>query len=788
MNDLMFTPHIKSYLESIHLPLMALSLKDSDFLDSESHPARSVLNQLSSLESAIKSNRVYKTQQISDILDQLFNRIAQEALDNPDVFSIVDENLKEITQFVTKTSEANVRRVVEAYEGKQKLEQARTLIQQEINERICGKYVPKVIPTLLDSGWQHLLLITELNDDNKTNARTQYLKVIDYLLKWLTFEGTFDDTQSLEIQRVLAFIENKLGSVCTNAFLHDKVMDELKASLIGSGVPRIRKAVEKILIEPSQTESRDNKSDVIETNWTRQLARFQTGEWFTFSLEAEEFEALKLIWINNDRHLFVFVNQEGQKKLELSHDELVALLRSGSCNKIESLDEPLMDRAANMMLQKMHEKLVYSANHDPITNLINRREFIRQLKDRLTSVEEGKQILCYLEVINFRTITNICGLSAGDELIRNISQLINSHLGQDTVCARMGDKTFGLLIKQSTEADSYDIAKKLSEKIRQSHFVREEKSFVIDVSIGMVPFFNYGLSVDELLKQADSASISAKNTGRNRIRIYRDDDEALKTQSNLHHWIGRIDQIVNGNGLFVRCQKIAPIKPDKKSHSHFEILLGIRDENGTIVPPNNFLPAVEHCHRMPEIDDWIIRNVFQWIEQNQEYFDLIGGFAINLSGQSLNSEDFLESLLQRLKTTPIPLHKITFEVTETVASENLVFTESFISQIKQFGYKFSLDDFGTGYSSYSYLKRLDVDYLKIDGSFVKEIAENSTDVAMVKSINEIAHSLGLETIAEYVESNEIHRVLQEIGVDYGQGWIIHKPVNLSELSHQTEAA
>jgi EAL domain-containing protein (putative c-di-GMP-specific phosphodiesterase class I) len=185
---------------------------------------------------------------------------------------------------------------------------------------------------------------------------------------------------------------------------------------------------------------------------------------------------------------------------------------------------------------------------------------------------------------------------------------------------------------------------------------------------------------------------------------------------------------------------------------------------------------------MPEIDKWIVENVFLWIVGNRRCFDSIGGFAINLSGQSLNSEDFLNFLKDRLSLQDVPPEKITFEVTETVAAGSLVFTKRFIKEVKQFGCKFSLDDFGTGYSSYSYLKSLDVDYLKIDGSFIKDIATSPTDMVMVNSMNEIAHSLEMETIGEYVENMTIHTILKEIGVDYAQGWGVQKPILLTDLS------
>jgi len=285
----------------------------------------------------------------------------------------------------------------------------------------------------------------------------------------------------------------------------------------------------------------------------------------------------------------------------------------------------------------------------------------------------------------------------------------------------------------------------------------------------------------QLLQQADSASISAERSSQNRILLFSDENESLTRQTALYKWIGHIDNLFLQNRLFIRCQMIAPIEQDNHDHLHYEILLGIKDETGSIVPPDQFIPAVERCKRMPEIDQWIIDNVFSWIENNRDYFDSMDGFSINLSGQSINSEAFLEYLKASLESKNVQADKLTFEITETVASENLVFTKRFIKTIKQFGCKFSLDDFGSGYSSYAYLKNLNVDYLKIDGAFVKDIVNNKADMAIVKSMNEIAHSLNLKTIAEYVENDEIRDVLRQIGVDYAQGYGIQKPIPLTEL-------
>ncbi len=775
-HELDHTPNIKSYLETIKLPLMALTLQDPNFLDSQNHPARDLLNQLSSLESAVDQNKVIKNTQIKQVLDQLVSRIGQGSITNPGIFARANEELKEISQPVAKSRELNIRRVIEIYEGKQKLEQARQKIQRAIDNRLVGKPVPSVIQLLLDSGWQHLLVITELNGED--NDRQRYLEVLDELMLWYSDLEKPSEEQGNIIEMELDYINSKLGSVCTNAFVHSEIIEELNATLIGTGSPRVRQPITKIVIEPK---AKETKHEFISDSWDLQVDQFETGDWFTFSLEKEVFEPLNLVWIGKTPPVYVFVNRDGYKKQELTPSDLAEFLESGVVTQIENLDEPLMDRATTNMLQQMQEKLIHSISHDPVTNLPNRKRFINLLKEQLYD-HSASHVLGFLEIEDFRVITNICGLIGGDQLLLQVAQSVSNKLGKDGLLSRLGDKSFGFLVKNASSEEGQETAKNIRDLINKANFVWDDKSYTISVSIGLVPVSQGIYNAEELLQKADSVNISAKRSGHNRIRVYQENDESLKTQTDIHEWAGRIDRIFSEQRLFARCQMISPIDPEKNSHSHYEILLGVIDEVGKIIVPDKFIPAVERCQRMPEIDRWIVEHVFEWIMGNRACFDKIGGFAINLSGQSLNSEEFLTFLKDRLSIQDVPPEKITFEVTESIAAGSLAFTKRFIKEIKQFGCKFSLDDFGTGYSSYSYLKSLDVDYLKIDGSFIKDIANSPTDQVMVNSMNEIAHSLGLETIAEYVENMNIHAILKEIGVDYAQGYGIHKPMPLTELT------
>lgn len=778
-NEFNFSTDIKAYLEKIHLPLLSQSLQGNDFLDAELHPVRSILNQLAVLESAVNSNKVVRNINIKKSLNALIDRIVAEAGANPAIFAEVEQELNEITKQVAKSADLNIKRIVEAHEGRQKLEIAKRTVRQEIDQRLAGKPLPEIIRQILNSGWEQLLVIAELNDGKRHDEKQKYLAVIDDLIFWLYEQESIRKIQSGSIHKIIDVIDENLRPVCTDATQRRKIIEELTALLLGSGP---HKAVKRLETNGGATEASANVT--LEDNWTLLVEQLQVGEWLTMPSGSAGIEPMKLVWIGDVMQVYVFVNRDGLNSLELGKSELASLFRSGAAQKMESLDTPLMDRATNSMLQKMHEKLIHNATHDPVTNLYTRDEFVRQLKHEMAKLGNSAHMLCHVEVLDFRVITNICGAVGNEQLLKRLASLMAEQLRGYDLFARLGEQSFAILFKHCTAEEGYEKSKKLMKHIGDSHFQWEEKSFAIGLSMGLVPFGD-SFDVQQLLQQADSASISAESASQTRIVLFTSEDENLKRQNKLYEWIGHIDSVLAENRLFVRCQMIAPIEQERNDHRHYEILLGVRDEDGSIVPPDHFIPAVERCKRMPEIDRWIIGNVFLWIEKNRDFFDAMDGFAINLSGQSINSEAFLEFLKETLESSNFPVAKLTFEITETVASENLVFTKRFIKTIKQFGCKFSLDDFGSGYSSYSYLKNLNVDYLKIDGAFVKDIANNKADIAIVKSMNEIAHSLGLKTIAEYVENNEIRQILIGIGVDYGQGYHIQKPIPLNDLVMHT---
>jgi len=431
---------------------------------------------------------------------------------------------------------------------------------------------------------------------------------------------------------------------------------------------------------------------------------------------------------------------------------------------------------------KMAQQLSYQASHDALTGLINRREFDSQLELALKdSQKTGRQhTLCYMDLDQFKVVNDTCGHIAGDRLLKQLSQVLVSDVRDNDIFARLGGDEFGLLLEGCPLDKVENIVEKIRKTVKEFRFSWKEKSFELGVSIGVVPVTRDSASVTELLSEADAACYVAKDLGRNRVHKYQHGDTELVKHKSEMQWVNRIQQALEENRFIAYCQLIQPIFCENKRYS--EILVRMLDENGDIVLPGAFIPAAERFHLMSNIDRWVIGEVFSRLHNNSDGDDIY--YTINLSGQSVGDDTMLKYILESIKEYQIDPSVICFEITETAAVANLDSARVFIDQLHDLGCQFALDDFGSGLSSFAYLKNLDVDFLKIDGSFVRDIAHDPVDYAMVSSINKIGHLMGIKTIAEFVEDADILDRLKDIGVDYVQGYHIDIPKPLVENPDQ----
>lgn len=430
---------------------------------------------------------------------------------------------------------------------------------------------------------------------------------------------------------------------------------------------------------------------------------------------------------------------------------------------------------------ELAEKLSYQSSHDELTGLINRREFERRANGLLSNIDSQQvnHALCYMDIDQFKIVNDTSGHIAGDELLRQVGRLLQKSVRHQDTLARLGGDEFGLLMRHCSLEQAQRVVDVVLENIQNFQFNWEGQTFRIGISIGLVAITDKVDSLNQLLMQADSACYMAKELGRNRVHVYYPEDiEMAQRQGNMQ-WTTRINLALDEDRFALYAQPI--ISLENEHSRHYEVLLRMHDEDGKIIMPAQFFPAAESYNLMGKLDYWVIARTFSLLAENSDFVDRIDFISINLGGQTLSNGHVLDFIICEFKRTGIAPRKICFEVTETVAISNFTLAKTFISRLKSLGCRFALDDFGSGLSSFGYLKNLPVDYLKIDGMFVKDIVTDEKDHAMVKSIHKIGKVMGMQTIAEFVENEHILDRLKSIGVNYAQGFGIGEPQPIFEF-------
>jgi diguanylate cyclase (GGDEF)-like protein/PAS domain S-box-containing protein len=468
-------------------------------------------------------------------------------------------------------------------------------------------------------------------------------------------------------------------------------------------------------------------------------------------------------------------------------------------------------------MRTLARELAYQASHDALTGLLNRREFERRLQQLLDGARRHDQThaLGYIDLDLFKVINDTCGHVAGDELLRQLGLALRARLRKSDVLARLGGDEFGVLLANCPLDRAEHVVAGLQEAIHEFHFVWEDKSFDVAASIGLAPITAASGSLSDLLRTADLACYAAKDAGRNRVHVARADDAALAERQSEVQWVQHIRRALVENRFHLQCQRIqalasAPhvelatgaslLRPphlDAVGESatapsltrdprldpigeRYEILVRLIDDAGNIVHPRTFLPVAERYQLMSALDRWVLHQSLVMLKSLcARLGPALAGFNINLSGQSLGEASFRDFLMQELRASGVPPQWICFEITETATVANLSRATELLDALKGLGCQFALDDFGSGLSSFAYLKNLPVDYLKIDGAFIRDMLHDRADHAMVASIHQLAHLLGIKTVAEYVENDAILAAVAALGIDYAQGYGIAAPTDLA---------
>jgi diguanylate cyclase (GGDEF)-like protein/PAS domain S-box-containing protein len=466
---------------------------------------------------------------------------------------------------------------------------------------------------------------------------------------------------------------------------------------------------------------------------------------------------------------------------------MLLIRRDGNELYIESTAAPIRDGTGQVgggvlvfhdvsESRELNRRLSYHASHDLLTGLVNRREFESRLERALKSAKarEASYALCYLDIDQFKIINDTCGHSAGDALLGQVGALLKAKMRWRDTLSRLGGDEFGVLLESCSLDEAMRTAELLCEAVRNFRFSWEDRVFRLGASIGVVPITVDNEDVASVLSAADSACQAAKEGGRNRVHSFAENDIELMRRRREMQWAARINAALEEGRFELFRMAIQPLQR-VETGAHYELLLRLRDEGGRIISPTDFIAAAERYGITPAIDRWVIENALRWLVSEADEREKLRMCSINLSGQSLGDEKFLPFVIDQFNRSGLDASKICFEITETAAVASFSQANRFIQALKELGCRFALDDFGTGLSSFGYLKHFPVDFLKIDGSFVREILRDPIDREMVRSINEIGHLTGKQTIAEFAETPEIIQMLTSLGVDFAQGFGVSQP-------------
>lgn len=662
----------------------------------------------------------------------------------------------------------------------------RSLSQDQMLSPESHAWLEKIELTLLK-----LALIDQSVFESREHVARQFINKLAQLGFMCTGK---DDTQSggslpMAVNQVVDEIVQKFdgtSQVFTKAAvqLDDLVKDQQRR--YDANLRQLIQACEKRERASGFAQVKKSEIDALEGEsraWVKHAMRMEPGTSVLFN-DDETLHHLRLAWTNPSRSHYVFANLRGHQEQELSLPALAKKLAEGDVAVMDGIEEQPIDRAQFSIMKDLQAQFTKDAQLDALTGVCNRREFERRLKHALQRAhsEQVYHALCHIDIDKFQVINNTWGYGAGDAMLKGIAQSLRNALGDRGTVGRLASDEFMMLLEDvSDPKDASAIVERLVAEASEFRLQWEGIYINVRMSVGMVIVNSSSTDILDFMRAAQSGCSLAKKRSDILIHAVEMDDTALAHHRSVMDWIGRIDELLDEDRLALVCQKIAPLDQEQIHSSHYEVLLRVREASGELRPAGDLIIAAEEYQRITSIDKWVVRRTLHWMAAHRDRLDEIGGIAINLSGLSLSDTEFMDFVLEQLVSADILLEKVCFEITETAGIGNLSDTVDFILEMKETGCLFSLDDFGTGLSSYDYLKKLPVDFLKIDGSFVQDICKVASDYAMVKSITEIGHFMGKRVIAEHAGDSFALEQLRQIGVDYVQGFAIAKPVPMEQL-------
>ncbi len=684
-------------------------------------------------------------------------------------------DLERLLQRQRNAGAAVEERVVEACQGQQKLDEARHRVAKELGALFGGRAIPESLAHLLDESLQAAMVLALLRggaDGAHWRSDLGLLEDIDRALH--------DASRGLpneDADRLTSRIQAKLSEIPSDLPRQQKLLKDLGDSLAGSPLPTVIYRPEGDATRVMQVLQTLN--DPVSKAMIEQINLLRPGDWVAFGTEREEPRLLKLAWRSAQRTRFVFVNQLGRKSEDLSRTQLTSLIREGRGRILDEDNSSIIERAWRRMLEGMHDELAQRATHDSLTGVLNRKELDRRLDAWLHLRDRRPLGLLWVGVDRLRLLNQSVGMEAGDQVLKSVAEALGDTLGKfDGAATRIAGDEFVLILENLEEDTCLDLARDLVERIGGTEIEHEGRNLHCSVSIGVALPASDCIDPAQMLIDAESACNVAKEMGRGRAYLHQKDDQRLAQMRETATWVERVEAALREDDLILYAQRAESLSDAAKAQPDYtEVLLRMRGNEG-VHTPEQFILAAERYGQIAAVDRFVVQTLIQELAGACDRRVQIG---FNLSARNIVDEEFVGWLINELNGQSFPLAQLCVELTETAAIQQLAEAQRGMSRLHQAGIRTVLDDFGSGFSSYRYLKHLPVDVVKVDGAFIREISRSPEDLALAKSINEIAHLLGKLTVAEHVEDKATLDLVRDIGFDYAQGFYIANPVPLKSI-------
>ncbi|MEP6391394.1 MAG: DUF1631 family protein [Halioglobus sp.] len=782
---------LRPALGNLQIPMAKLALMEPQFFVDRGHAARGVIDKLSQLASSSNFPNRSLENRVGEIVDQIVTDYDTDSA----VFESALAKIDKLVQQQERAHSKNVDRVVRTQQGQEKLAQAQHAVDQFIEQQLKPPHAPEVLMELVQHGWRDQLILTHVKQGPDSSAWDESIKSFQQVSSWLEqqLQGDIDSDHQLERQMeaepLIDMIEQQINTALPANVEHVADLNKLRAILAGDAQISTTQIDTTRQKKASAHEQRARIERLPRLRrWIQRVEALDKGSWLTYRDKKGQQRRMQLAWISGDKDRYIFVNERGQKNAELSAVQLARQLSRGVQPPAPADKLNVVDKSMYGTLEQVQKTLSFERNHDSLTKLINRETFIDQVQRamRHSQRKSATHSMLYINIDQFNLVNEVYDKINGDQVLLEFARLLSQLHSKKTSSARLGGDEFGVLLIDRSAEVAVQVAEKIRNDIAASSVEVDGESVTFTVSIGISEVLPFSKGVDEIIRHARSAMQLAKDEGRNRVVIYQEDQEKLLAQKQEHSETrAELEKALSTDRFVLRAQPIVQtVVGSNRLSDHFELLLGLKNDEGGLDSPEEFITSAERHGFMSLVDRWVINEAFAWVSHLNDAQKVVPNISINLSGTSITDDSFMDFLLEQISEFGVGTSRLCFEITETGTISNLVKAADFVRTLRNIGCKFSIDDFGTGLASHNYLRELPVDYVKIDGTFITDIHKNRNDFAMARSINDLAHFLGQETIAESVENDLIIEQLRKIGVDFIQGWGVGMPKLLADVTEE----